>query len=184
MMFGARIDINSKDYLKCNRYYLKKYLGVREYILVAFLLFGGLFLYFAFNQWLILMFCGIAIALMIGAVAVYFIVARKSFTEEFVKRNTHIWEIRFLEDEFEVTTLEENGEKPYTEKRPYATIDKVAILKDRVYIFAGPATMYYIKYDAMTEGNFIEFCEFVKNKIEPAKFKMKDSRKKHRQYPY
>ncbi len=183
-MFSAKIDINEKDYLKCNRYYLKKYLGIREYILVALLICGGLFLYLAFDQWLILLLCGIAVLLMAIAVLVYLVVARKSFREEFTKRNTYIWEIRFLEDEFEVTTLEENGEKPYTEKRPYATIDKVAVLKDRVYIFAGPATMYYIKYDAMTEGNFIEFCEFVKKKIEPSKFKMKDSRKKHRQYPY
>lgn len=184
MMFSAKVDINAKDYLACNRYYLKKYLGVKEYLLVAFLALGGLFLYFAFNQWLILLLCGIAILLMVGAIIVYFVAARKGYTEEFVKRNAHIWEIRFLEDEFEVTVLEENGEKPYTEKRTYSSIDKVAILKDRVYIFAGAATMYYIKYDSMTEGNFIEFCEFVKNKIEPAKFKMKDSRKKHRQYPY
>lgn len=182
--FKATTQINAKDYMACNSYYLRKYVGIKELILVAFLIIGALVLYFAFDQMVMLIFAGVTIVIMAAAIVIYLAVSKKNFTEEFVKRNTHTWDFNFYEDGFDITVNEELGEKVYTEKRSYDQVEKVAILKDRVYIYAGPASMYYVKYDAMTEGNFIEFCEFVKEKIEPYKFKMKDKRRKNKQFPY
>lgn len=183
-MFEAVVDINAKDYNACTRYYLRKYLGVKEYILLALLLIGGLVLYFAFQQLLILILCGVTVLIMSGAIVVYIAFARKGYTEEFVKRNTHEWKFTFYEEEFSVETLEENGDKPYTEKFGYDRVERVALLKDRVYIYCGAALSYYIRYDNMTTGTFIDFCEFVKKKIEPAKFKMKEGRRRNKQFPY
>ena len=90
-MFEATVDINAKDYNACTLYYLKKFVGVKEYILVGFLLIGGLVLFFAFNQWLILALCGVTVLLMAAAIVVYIALARKGYREEFVKRNTHEW---------------------------------------------------------------------------------------------
>lgn len=183
-MFEATVDINAKDYNACTLYYLKKFVGVKEYILVGFLLIGGLVLFFAFNQWLILALCGVTVLLMAAAIVVYIALARKGYREEFVKRNTHEWKFTFFDEEFTVETLEENGEKPYTEKFSYDRVERVALRKDRVYIYCGAALAYYIRYDNMTAGTFIDFCEFVKKKIEPAKFKMKEGRRKNKQFPY
>lgn len=183
-MFEATVDINAKDYNACTLYYLKKFVGVKEYILVGFLLIGGLVLFFAFNQWLILALCGVTVLLMAAAIVVYIALARKGYREEFVKRNTHEWKFAFHEEEFTVETLEENGEKPYTEKFSYDRVERVALRKDRVYIYCGAALSYYIRYDNMTTGTFIDFCEFVKKKIEPAKFKMKEGRRRNKQFPY
>ena len=182
--FKATSQINAKDYMACNSYYLRKYVGIKELILVLFLLVGALVLYFAFDQLVIMIFAAITIVIMAAAIGVYLVIAKKNYTEEFEKRNTLTWDFNFHEDGFDITINEEHGEKAYIEKRSYDQVEKVAILKDRVYIYAGPASMYYVKYDAMTEGNFIEFCDFVKEKIDPYKFKMKDKRRKNKQFPY
>lgn len=181
MKFFTRVKIEEKDYLRASNYYLKKYMGIREYILLAVLLIGGLVLYFAFNQLFILILCGITVLLMAGTIIAYVATSKRSYKSEFVQRNAHEWDITFTEEEIIIETLEDNGENPYTEKRTYEQIEKVAILKDRVYIYTGVATLIYIKYDSFEEGNFIDFCEFIKNKFDPAKFKMKTKRK---QYPY
>ena len=95
-MFEATVDINAKDYNACTLYYLKKFVGVKEYILVGFLLIGGLVLFFAFNQWLILALCGVTVLLMAAAIVVYIALARKGYREEFVKRNNARMEIHLF----------------------------------------------------------------------------------------
>ncbi len=182
--FKATVNITEKDYLACSRYYLRKYIGVKELILVLALIVGAFVAYFAFNQIVIAILAVVTILLMGAAVVVYLVVSKKNYTEEFVKRNTKKWELAFHEDGFDITVFEQDGADAYTEKRSYDQVEKVALKKDRVYVYAGAASMYYVKFDSMTEGNFIEFCEFAKTKIDPYKFKMKDKRRKNKQFPY
>ncbi|MBQ4073053.1 MAG: hypothetical protein IJD50_05000 [Clostridia bacterium] len=182
--FKATVKINEKDYMACSSYYLRKYVGIKELILVIALIVGAFVMYFAFNQIIVAILAGITLLLMAGAVLVYLFVSKKNYVEEYKKRNTVTWDFAFHEDGFDITINEQGGEDAYTEKRSYDQVEKVALKKDRVYIYAGAASMYYIKYDSMTEGNFIEFCEFAKSKIDPYKFKMKDKRRKNKQFPY
>ena len=182
--FKATVKINKKDYMACSRYYLRKYVGVKEFILVLALLVGAFVMYFAFGQLIVAILAAVTIVLMGGAVLVYLFVSQKNYTEEFEKRHTTSWDFAFHEDGFDITVNEQGGEDAYTEKRSYDQVEKVALKKDRAYIYAGAASVYYIKYDSMTEGTFIEFCEFAKNKIDPYKFKMKDKRRKNKQFPY
>lgn len=182
--FKATVKITEKDYMAMSRYYLRKYVGIKELILVLALLIGAFVMYFAFNQVIVAILAGVTIVLMAGAIVVYLIISKKNYVEEYEKRHTSSWEFAFREDEFDITVNEQGGEDAYTERRSYDQIEKVALLKDRVYIYAGAASMYYVKFDSMTEGNFIEFCEFIKSKVDPYKLKMKEKRRKNKQFPY
>ncbi len=182
--FRATVKITEKDYMACATYYLRKYVGIKELILVIALIVGAFVMYFAFNQLIVAIVAVITLLLMAGAVVVYLFVSKKNYKEEYEKRRTTTWDFAFNEDGFDITVNENGGEDGYIEKRSYDQVEKVALKKDRVYIYAGAASMYYIKYDSMTEGTFIEFCEFAKNKIDPYKFKMKDKRRKDKQFPY
>ena len=182
--FKATVKITERDYMAMSRYYLLKYIGIKELILVLALIVGAFVMYFAFNQVIVAILAGVTLLLMAGAVVVYLAVSKKNYTEEYAKRHTTTWDFAFHEDGFDITVNEQGGEDAYIEKRSYDQVEKVALKKDRVYIYAGAASMYYIKFDSMTEGNFIEFCEFAKSKIDPYKFKMKEKRRKNKQFPY
>lgn len=180
-MFKTQIKINKKDYLKCNLYYLKKYIGIKEIILSVFLFIAGAVLCFLFKNLFILIMCGVTLVLMGGALLFYIGTSNAGYKMEFEKRGATKWEISFDTEGFTVDTYERGGEDMFTEKRLFSQVDRIAILKDRVYIFANSAVMYYIKYNDFTEGNFIEFCEYIKTVADPSKFKMKAKRK---QFPY
>ena len=182
--FKAKVKITKKDYMAMSNHYLLKYVGIKEIILVLALIVGAFVMYFAFNQVIVAILAGVTILLMVGAIIVYVAVSKKNYVEEYEKRHTTNWEFAFRDDEFDVTVNENGGEDAYIEKRSYEQIEKVALMKDRVYIYAGAASMYYITYDSFEEGNFIEFCEFIKGKIDPLKLKMKDKRRKNKQFPY
>ena len=115
-----------------NVYYLRRFFGVKEGVLVALLIIGGLVLFFAFRQWLILLLAGITVVIMAGAVAVYLGISKKTFREEYVKRHTEEIAATFDETEFSVEIREERGERSYTEKRGYDAIEKIALLKERI----------------------------------------------------
>lgn len=180
-MFSARVKINKKDYLACNRYYLKKYLGVKEYVLFAILAVGGVVLNFVFDQPFILIVSGVTILLALAVVAAYNATSAKTFKLAFENRQVTEWRIIFDETGFDVETYEDRGEKMYPERFEFKNLDKAAVLKDRVYLFTGEAVMFYVKYDAMTGGNFIDFCEFIEKSVDASKFRMKTKRK---QFPY
>ena len=167
-----------------NVYYLRRFFGVREGILVALLLIGGLVLLFAFDQWLIMLLAGLTVVIMIAAMAVYLALANKGYREEYEKRHTEKVNISFDAEDFTVEVMEERGERSYSERRGYDAVEKIALLKDRLYLFLGAGVAYYVKYGDLTEGDFGNLCEFLKSKVNPLAFKMRDSRRKNRQFPY
>ena len=84
-MFKTQTTLDRKDYFKMNVYYLRRFFGVREGILVALLLVGGFVLLFAFEQWIVAMLAGIAILIMIAAMIAYLVLADKGYREEYEK---------------------------------------------------------------------------------------------------
>ena len=167
-----------------NLYYLRRFFGVREGILVAVLLTGGLVLMFAFQQWLIMLLAGLTVVIMIAAMIIYLAIADKGYREEYEKRHTEKITISFDEEDFTVEVHEERGERSYSERRGYDAIEKIALLKDRIYLFMGAGTAYYIMYTDVTEGDFASLCEFLRSKVAPQAFKMKDPRRRNKQFPY
>ena len=183
-MFKTQTTLDRKDYFKMNVYYLRRFFGVREGILVALLLVGGFVLLFAFDQWIIAMLAGIAILIMIAAMIAYLALSDKGYREEYEKRHTEKINVSFDEEDFTVEVMEERGERSYSERRGYDAVEKIALLKDRLYLFLGAGVAYYVKYDDLTEGDFGNLCEFLRSKVHPMAFKMRASRRKNRQFPY
>ena len=68
--FKATVKINEKDYMACSRYYLSKYVGVKELVLVLALIIGAFVMYFAFDQIIVAILAVVTLLLMAGAVCV------------------------------------------------------------------------------------------------------------------
>ncbi|MFA5449105.1 MAG: hypothetical protein WC292_01515 [Clostridia bacterium] len=181
-MFKAKTPIIKKDYISANLYYLRKFVGIREIVLAVFLLAAGLTLYFWVGNLFILIMCGITVVLMAGALLFYWGTAVAGYKMEFEKRDAVRWEFFFEKEEFTADVFEQGGEEKFSDKITYDSLDKVAIKKDRVYIYASAAIVFYIRHQDFTQGNFIEFCDFIKAAVTPDKLKMKTKRR--RQFPY
>lgn len=182
-MFSADVEINKNDYLRINQYYLKKYLGIKEIILLFVLLVLGLVLFFLTRQKFILIMTIVTFALVLIFVLIYFVSGSRLYKAEFLNRDVKKLSFRFNKDKFEIDVFEKVVDEKYTEVFVYQNIEKCAILKDRVYIYLGAASMYYIKANDFTEGNFIEFCDFLKKQLPEHKFKMKRARIKEKVKP-
>ncbi|HOB64785.1 MAG TPA: hypothetical protein PKH08_06495 [Clostridia bacterium] len=180
-MYKANVKINQKDYLACNLYYLRKYLGIKEIVLVALLFVSSFAVFFLTGKYLFLILSGVVVLLFLGALAFYQYTAIRGYKLEFTDRGATHWELSFDELGIVADTFERGGEEKYTHKCLYAELEKVAILKDKVYIYVGSAVCYYVTHDSLTQGNFVEFCEFLKEKIPAEKFKMRTKRK---YFPY
>lgn len=168
--------------MACSMYYLKRFFGIKEIILVAVLLGAGVGVFFWTGSLFMLILGAIALLVLAVAVIIFVVTSKKGYNMEFKQRKAVNWEITFYNDSFTVVTFENDGEESFTESRPYVKVERLKILKDKVYLYATPAIFYYIKYDSFTEGDFIGFCEFLKTHIPPEKFRMTGKRPK--QYPY
>ncbi|MGI6593551.1 MAG: hypothetical protein ACOX24_00465 [Christensenellales bacterium] len=174
--FEAKVDILKHEYLKTNRYYLKKYLGLKEYILLIVLIALGVILYFLTEQIFILILTAVTIVLIAVFLLLFMVSGLKLFNAEFVNRKIDAWKFKFTDDNFFIEIHEQVINEQYTEEYIYDNIEKAAILKDRVYIYLGAATMYYIRANDFTEGSFIAFCDFLKRRLPEHKFKMRVSK--------
>jgi hypothetical protein len=175
-MYVAEVEINKEDYLACNRYYLKRYFGVKEIILLAILFVAGIVLYFVFEQIFMIIMSGVTLILTLAVVLLYLYTGRRQYLEEFVARSTHKWTITFDDDQYAIETHEKNGEQAFTEVRDYTQVDRIAIVKNAIYIYTSPATIYYLKKESMKIGEYEDLLIFIKEKFHPMKFKMKQKR--------
>ncbi|MCL2630109.1 MAG: hypothetical protein FWD49_01130 [Firmicutes bacterium] len=174
--FVAEIPINKSDFLILNAYYLRKYIGLREFILLAVLFTLGSLLYFMSGLPLIFILACVTLGVIFLGVFVFIFTSVKGYDLEFTKRGAYKWQIKFYEDTFEVTQCERD--KDYNETRKYQDIEKLALKKDRVFIYGSASVMFYIKHNHFTEGDFANFCEFLKTKVTAEQLRMKKRRKK------
>jgi hypothetical protein len=175
-MFKTEVEINRKDFLLANANYLKKYIGLREYILLALLLGASIFLVFAQIYWVFILF-GVTVFIILFCLGLFMVVANKGYTVEFEKRRATKWEINFFGDTFSVKQFE--GDKEYNENYKYTEIEKLLVRRAVVYVYCGTATAYYIKPNSFAEGDFISFIDFIKAKMNPLQLNMKMKRAKY-----
>lgn len=175
-MYIAEVEINKEDYLACNRYYLKRYFGVKEIILLIILFIAGIALYFVFEQIFMLIMSGVTLLLVLAVVILYLYTGKKQYAEEFVARETHKWTITFEEDRYIIETHEKNGEESFSEIRDYTQVDRIAIRKDIVFIYTSPATIYFFKRESVQNNAYEDLVVFIKEKFHPMKFRMKQKR--------
>lgn len=162
--------------MQINFYYLRKYVGAKEFILLALLFFIGILLFVWLNNVLMLIMSVVTLLLIGGTLGFYYATVLKGYREEYLKRGVSKWVLKFDEEGVEIEVHEGGGDRVYREKRLYREIDRIALLKDRVYLFAATTMMYYVRPEHLVEGNFVELCEFLKEKVPPVKFKMKQKR--------
>ncbi|MDR3186537.1 MAG: hypothetical protein LBU04_07050 [Christensenellaceae bacterium] len=180
-MYEADVKINKKKWVDCNLYYLRKFIGFKEILLVVLLIISGLVLGIGAQNYFILVISGITILILFVALIIYYSTTLSGFKNEFQSREASKWLFSFSEVGVTIYLFEKGVETQYSEKRFYEELDRIALLKDKVYLYFGAALMYYIDYSDFTKGNFVEFCEFLKERVEPKKFKMKAKFRRYRE---
>lgn len=183
-MFKTSNKIDLKEFLLCNIYYLKKYIGIKEPILLGLLWVAGIVMETVFHRHFVIIMAGVTTGLIIIAVVIYVVVTIKTFRLAYSKRQATKWDMFFNDTGYVVDTYEKNGDEKYSEKRLFADVAAVAILKDRVYIYGSTAIMYYVMPESFTEGNFAEFCEWLKSVLPPEKRNLRKMNRRNKQFPY
>lgn len=180
-MFKAEVDITKKDYFMCSMFYIRKYISLREFILLGVLLFAGLLFWFTLENILILaMF--VVVLLLVGLALLLFVTtAVAGYKTDYAKRNITKYVLTFHDWGFNSESINSNGQRVFKDRIEFNNVEKVALRKDRVYIYAGVAMPFYIFPNNIVEGDYEEFRLFLIEKIEKSKFKMKT---KFRSFPH
>ena len=174
------IDADRKEYFKCSMYYMRKYFGVREIILLSVLFAIGLALTLAFGFFYVLILFGVSVFIMLIAVVLFVVTSRGGYTLDVLKRGIKRQKLEFNEDALLVTNMDENGQPVFVETHYYDKIDKVSIEPKRIYIYAQVSVFYYIfakHYDVETREQLVDF---LKSHLNEEVMKMK---KTYRIYP-
>ncbi|HHT83145.1 MAG: hypothetical protein ACOYEC_02695 [Christensenellales bacterium] len=180
-MYKALIKINKKDYFACSMYYIKKYISAREIILLLLLLAAGLALFISFDNIIILVMFAVILALMGFAVILFVVTALAGFKTDYQKYDITEQLLTFDQKELTIESINSKGQTSFIERLEYRNIDKVALRKDRIYLYGGVALPFYIFPAAMKQGSYEDLRLFLIDNIEPSKFKMKT---KMRYFPF
>ncbi|HQC54483.1 MAG TPA: hypothetical protein PKX91_02015 [Clostridia bacterium] len=116
-------------------------------------------------------------------VVIFIVLGQKQYKQEFEARKTKLWTFTFSETDYSIETHENEGKDAYKEIREYEQVDRIAILEEKgiIYFYTSPATMYYIKKENLPDGEFGKLVEFMREKFNPMKFRMRQKRTS--QYP-
>lgn len=172
-MFKAEIKIDEKEYFRCNMFYLRKYLSLREIILVLLLLIGGIMFLIMWDSIIILILGFVTVGLILIAIALFIITAKAGYKQDYKKQNIVAQNLIFDEKLFTVESLNPVGEILYTEKYNYSDIDKIALRKENIYLYPGVATSFYIYPDAVKDCGYGDLRLFLIDRVDKSKFKMK-----------
>ncbi|NLL56378.1 MAG: hypothetical protein GX242_04090 [Clostridiales bacterium] len=165
--------LDKKTYFRCSMYYLKRFLGLREIILVTLLFAVSVWLYAAYDIFIALIFFGVTAALIIIAVALFLITGILGYKHDYEKMQTEFHKLDFLQDRLVVTSLDKAGEPIFSEDFPYQKIEKIALRKNEIFIYAAVAINYYVTQESMKENTLDELKEWLMEKASPDKFKIK-----------
>lgn len=174
------IDTNKDDYFKCSMYYMRRYFGLREIIVLSVLLIAGLVLFFAMGNAFILILFGISVLLILIALVLFILTSSGGYKVDMEKKGIVKQKLEFNEDALVVTNIDYNGNPVFIETHPYDRIEKISVGKKRIYIYAQVSVFYYI----WAKNYEPEVCEqissFLKKILHAEKFKI---RKRYRGLP-
>lgn len=173
-----RQQADKREFYKCNLYYLRKYFGLKEAIMAVLLLVAGLILFIAFEQVLILILFAIFVVVALIAVGFYWYTIYKGWQLEYEKQNISTIVLTFDEGEtYTCDLINQDGKKVSSDIFDIKTVDKIAFLKGKIYLYQGAATMYYIYPDAFVKGEYEELRKKLSLLLDASKFRMKTKRK-------
>ena len=167
------IDADQKAYFNCSMYYMRKYFGLREIILLSVLLVTAIVLYvLTWNLFLIILF-GLSVLVILIALVLFIVTSRGGYQLDVVKKGIYRQKLEFTEDALLVTNMDKAGTPIFIETHPYDKIDKISVKKERIYIYAQVSVFYYIlakKYDQETCEKLVSF---LKSHVSEETLKMK-----------
>lgn len=161
-------------------YYLRRFLGLREIILVTLLFAIAMWLFLAYEIFIALIFFGVTLLLILIAVALFLVTGFLGYKHDYEKTGTEYHQIEFFDDRLLVTSLDKVGEPIFAEEHLYAKIEKIALKRTSIYIYAGVAINYFVTSESMKETSLDNLKKFLIDKVSPEKFKIK---KTIRRYP-
>lgn len=174
------IKANQSKYFKCSMYYLRRYFGLREIIVLGLLLGISITLYLVSDFYIMFILFGICVFLIIVAAILFLITSKAGYKVDVAKYDITEYNLDFREFELVVTSYDSNGKAIYEETHPYDRLDRISIKPNRIYIYALVSVFYYITLDDVTPEKMNELVEFLNEKIPVEKFKFKG---RYRKYP-
>lgn len=167
------IKTDKKEYFKCSMYYMRRYFGLRETILLAVLFVAALLLYLLADLILIFIFFGLTLAVLLVTVLLFVWTSVMGYKHDTEKQGIALEKLHFDTDELRVEFFNNGGEMILNETHKYPEIEAVVIKKNFIYIYAAIAIFYYIKRDRLEEGQFGELALFLRENVPEEKFKFK-----------
>lgn len=174
------IDTNKDDYFKCSMYYMRRYFGLREIIVLSVLLIAGLVLFFAMGNAFILILFGISVLLILIALVLFILTSSGGYKVDMEKKGIVKQKLEFNEDALVVTNIDYNGNPVFIETHPYDRIEKISVGKKRIYIYAQVSVFYYIWAKNCEPEVCEQISSFLKKILPAEKFKI---RKRYRGLP-
>lgn len=178
--FEIMINADKKEYFSCSMYYMRRYLGLREIILLAVLLGLGLGLFFLLNNVFVLILFAVSILIILIATALFLFTARGGYKLDVEKHGIYKQKLEFTEDAILATNYDKSGAPVFIETHPYEKIEAVSVKPKRIYIYAQVSVFYYVfakHYDAETCE---KLADALRKNLKPEAFKFK---RRMRRYP-
>lgn len=167
------VKCNKKDYFKCSMYYMRRYFGLRECILLAILLTAGILLQVFADMMLVLIFFGVTMLVVLVTAVLFVWTSVSGYKLELEKQGIAYHKIHFDEDSLTAVYLNAGGEQIATEKSDYSQIEAVVIRKKFIYIYAGVAIFYYLKKEEIGEEKLTDLAAYLRTNVPKEKFKFK-----------
>lgn len=154
-------------------YYMRRYFGLRECILLAILLTAGILLQVFADMILVLIFFGVTMLVVLVTAVLFVWTSVSGYKLELEKQGIAYHKIHFDEDSLTAVYLNAGGEQIATEKFDYSQIEAVVIRKKFIYIYAGVAIFYYLKKEEIGEEKLTDLAAYLRTNVPKEKFKFK-----------
>lgn len=158
---------------------MRRFLGIRELIGFAVLLGVAIATWVLLNNPIFFAFFGVITVLIAIAAAILVWTSASGFKQEFEARGVTVQKLSF--DNVKIKAESFAGDEKVAEEEFLLTrIDKIAILKNVIYVYPMTAVCYYITPETIEGGTFEEFKRYLRRNFPETTFKL---RKKVKQYP-
>lgn len=177
--FVVTQTVTKKQYMACNVYYIRRFLGLRELIGFAVLLAVAIACWILLANPIFFAFFGVITALILMAAAILVWTAASGYKQEFEARGVTVQKLWF--DNVKIRAESYAGDEKVAEEEFLLTrVDKIAMRRSVIYVYPMTAVCYYVTPETIEGGTFEEFKRYLLRNFPETTFKL---RKKVKQYP-
>lgn len=174
------VNTDKKEYFKCSMYYMRRYFGLREIILLSILLIIGVALFVFAGQMFMLILFAVSVFIILLALTLFLITSVTGYKVDMEKKGIAKQKLEFKEDALLVTNMDKSGTPIFIETHYYDKLDKISIKKRRIYIYAQVSVFYYISADKIDAETREALVDFLQSHVREDAFRIK---KTHRALP-